>query len=599
MLASLNVNAQWYPNTTSPILQHTGFGNSNIQVLGKDTVLMGLYSQNPQNTGLYRTTDNGSTWQLILNFWLEQFQFNNYNHGICRSGSFLQYTSNAGLIWDTIWQSTSLKHAGIGSDSTIYTLHNGNYSFIPGSYLMLKSINAGLSWDTIFLPETSSNKIGFAASLNVYSEDSLAFLAYRPLGTYVYTSSDGGLSWQENLINCNVPWIAEYNILDIVNDSTYLIIGGNSDTLMRTTNKGLTVSAVYTSPDPSAKITDVSVVGEFVAVACTTFTNANDSTLLIARSNDIMQTYIHDTIRNYSQFSCTGIGAIDLLTPNYGWTSSYEQLYFLDDCNIQASYSYQLLGNGLVAFTNTSSGQFTDSYWAFGDGSTATVSDTSHFFSANGSFVVVLAIQKAGAYGPCYDYYIDTIQVSGVSNPVNCQAGFVVFPDSNTNMLTIINSSVGSNLSYSWDFGDGNISNIATPTHTYTSNGPYNLCLTVNDGSSCLSTYCDSVQKTGVRFNKSAGFTINVASLSTTSIEKLETDNIELMVYPNPAKQELIFEILSLPTAQMLEVYNINGILIQEKIIDRLKTSLDVSEYTNGVYFLRYGSNYKSFVISK
>ena len=79
MLASLNVNAQWYPNTTSPILQHTGFGNSNIQVLGKDTVLMGLYSQNPQNTGLYRTTDNGSTWQLILNFWLEQFQFNNYN----------------------------------------------------------------------------------------------------------------------------------------------------------------------------------------------------------------------------------------------------------------------------------------------------------------------------------------------------------------------------------------------------------------------------------------------------------------------------------------------------------------------------------------
>ncbi len=50
---------------------------------------------------------------------------------------------------------------------------------------------------------------------------------------------------------------------------------------------------------------------------------------------------------------------------------------------------------------------------------------------------------------------------------------------------------------YIWDFGDGTTSNAANPTHTYASNGIYNVCLIVigNDGTSrCTDTICQRVE---------------------------------------------------------------------------------------------------------
>ena len=52
-------------------------------------------------------------------------------------------------------------------------------------------------------------------------------------------------------------------------------------------------------------------------------------------------------------------------------------------------------------------------------------------------------------------------------------------------------------LSWSWDFGDGNTSNLQNPTHNY-SNGTYMPCLTLTMFDStvmntCVSTTCDTV----------------------------------------------------------------------------------------------------------
>ncbi len=48
---------------------------------------------------------------------------------------------------------------------------------------------------------------------------------------------------------------------------------------------------------------------------------------------------------------------------------------------------------------------------------------------------------------------------------------------------------------YVWNFGDGTIDSSATdsvPSHTYLSNGFYNLCLTIIDSNGCSSSFCDS-----------------------------------------------------------------------------------------------------------
>jgi len=51
-------------------------------------------------------------------------------------------------------------------------------------------------------------------------------------------------------------------------------------------------------------------------------------------------------------------------------------------------------------------------------------------------------------------------------------------------------------LSYLWDFGDGNQSSLAAPSHTYAAPGIYNVCLTVdffNNNQACSSSICNTV----------------------------------------------------------------------------------------------------------
>jgi len=56
------------------------------------------------------------------------------------------------------------------------------------------------------------------------------------------------------------------------------------------------------------------------------------------------------------------------------------------------------------------------------------------------------------------------------------------------------NAFVVSNASYLWEFGDGNISNLANPKHKYASMGVFNVCLTVKDTiSGCVTKVCEEV----------------------------------------------------------------------------------------------------------
>lgn len=103
---------------------------------------------------------------------------------------------------------------------------------------------------------------------------------------------------------------------------------------------------------------------------------------------------------------------------------------------------------------------------------------------------------------------------------------------------------VDNNALYSWDFGDEATSTEATPTHIYTGNGPYVLCLTVSYLDSplfpgCTATFCDtvSVDDSGMLNGLLAGFTLNVQVGEPTVVGVADLDGTKagLMVHPNPA----------------------------------------------------------------
>ncbi|MBE7440905.1 MAG: T9SS type A sorting domain-containing protein [Flavobacteriales bacterium] len=257
---------------------------------------------------------------------------------------------------------------------------------------------------------------------------------------------------------------------------------------------------------------------------------------------------------------------------------------YIEDNTYSANFLAINYGQGNFQFFNNSTGAYNQSHWAFGDGTTSTLTSPYHTFSTNGTFVVVLTINDSTSDGSCIEYYLDTINVTGVLTPLQCVAGFVMYPDTIINNVVVINSSIGVNLSYLWNFGDSSTSTLQFPNHTYATSGPYYLCLTIDDGIGCVDIYCDSIGEYGVVFNKQTGFTINVIPPpNVIGIDDIIDINSTLVIYPNPASTQLTIE-------TGLEISQITIIDITSKTIKTIKQNsrvINVSDLSNGIYFIR------------
>ncbi|MEZ4772224.1 MAG: PKD domain-containing protein [Bacteroidia bacterium] len=125
--------------------------------------------------------------------------------------------------------------------------------------------------------------------------------------------------------------------------------------------------------------------------------------------------------------------------------------------------------------------------WDFGDGSgVVNGPNPTHVFELPGSYTVTL---KAIGVGGCGDEItMATIEVSE-----DMLADFRSEPAANET-LSLPGATVGfidlsqNAVSWFWDFGDGNVSRNANPTHTYEQPGEYTVKLTVTDVNGCVET---------------------------------------------------------------------------------------------------------------
>ena len=264
-------------------------------------------------------------------------------------------------------------------------------------------------------------------------------------------------------------------------------------------------------------------------------------------------------------------------------------------CNANAQFTYQNNGNGNLNFTNNSTGNNLAYLWNFGDGTTSTQANPSHTYLADGTYAISLFVYNT-TDSTCFDYHVVTTQVTGTINSTQCNAAFIMFPDSFTNIF-VLNTSTGNNLSYFWNFGDGNTSTQAYPSYTYSTPGPFYLCLTVSDTvNSCTSTYCDSIGSNGVVLRQT-GFTINVQPPNVVGIEEHKDEVSELTIYPNPFK-EILFIDININDETNVEVFvtdlvgNTVGI-ISNKFMNAgsHKLQWNVENLSNGIYLLNVKTN--------
>lgn len=163
------------------------------------------------------------------------------------------------------------------------------------------------------------------------------------------------------------------------------------------------------------------------------------------------------------------------------------------DCNnpdslgcVAIFYAEQPDSNGLVIhFIDNSfatNDQVVQWIWDFGDGTVSEEPSPIHEYPEEGFYEVTLTIITSEG---CTSTLTQPIYVYDdvVHEGPECQAVFYFeqVPDQ-PNTFQFANISFGPESEYHWDFGDGNTSNEANPTHTYEANGAYIVTLTVTSG---------------------------------------------------------------------------------------------------------------------
>ncbi len=137
--------------------------------------------------------------------------------------------------------------------------------------------------------------------------------------------------------------------------------------------------------------------------------------------------------------------------------------------------------------SSDSDGTIASYRWSFGDGSTGTGMKPTHTYTSAKTFSVSLTVtdDKGAsstastttaiiAAAPVQNHAPTAIiNVSGTTYNVGDSVSFDGSGSSDPDM--------GDTLSYSWDFGDGNMGSGMTTSHTYSMSGPYNVTLTVTD----------------------------------------------------------------------------------------------------------------------
>ena len=128
-----------------------------------------------------------------------------------------------------------------------------------------------------------------------------------------------------------------------------------------------------------------------------------------------------------------------------------------------------------VTFSNTSTGDYTDCTWDFGDDTTSSVcAPTAHTYNNPGVYNVSLSVSGPGGSA-------DETQTGYITVHAPPAADFDATPTVGAAplLVTFTNLSTGDFSSSLWSFGDGITSTAQHPTHTYATTGVYTVSLSI------------------------------------------------------------------------------------------------------------------------
>jgi gliding motility-associated-like protein len=141
----------------------------------------------------------------------------------------------------------------------------------------------------------------------------------------------------------------------------------------------------------------------------------------------------------------------------------------------------------VVQFRDESTGNPTSWRWDLGNGTISLFQHPSSVYFAPGTYTVKLVVKNAaGADSLVKQQYITVYDNPVVNFMASDSVGCFPFPVTFTDKSVVSDAVINS---WQWDFGDGNISTVQTPAHTYTGIGNYTVTLKATSDKGCTRSF--------------------------------------------------------------------------------------------------------------
>lgn len=256
----------------------------------------------------------------------------------------------------------------------------------------------------------------------------------------------------------------------------------------------------------------------------------------------------------------------------------------------EARFTYEI-SDSTVLFKDSSTGNaFYKVRWTFGDGNSNDQNEkqVSHQYSLAGNYLVCLY-----AYDTLNNLCDSVCQTIVIAEVEGCIAQYYFAADTSLPMmLYLVNNSemLNPDTEHSWTFGDGAVSALKNPVHTYVAKGRYTICMGLSDlPSNCSSSFCDSVDL------NLDGMTLRVISEDDITRIRRRAYIGAVNVYPNPGGGLFTIDFnvyentrvsLSVMSSTGLQVYN----TLSEAEAGSQQLRLDLSDFAPGLYLLNIRS---------